>query len=347
MPTPGEPLRVLLFSTVFPPFIAEDERLLRRHFRVEKMIAGGFAALLRLPAAVRRNDVVLSWFGSVYSGFNTLLARLLGKISIIVIAGVDASRDREIHYGIWLSPWKSLVMRYAFRHAHLLLVVDPFLGREARRLARYDGRNIEYLPFGFDPAEWTGPCDSTSSEDGPAAPSGREPVVLTVASVENEWRMKKKGVDKLLAAAGELPDVRFRLIGVHQALLDRLRERVPGNVEIIPYMPRTELACQYRRVKVYCQPSFTEGLPNTLCEAMLAGCVPVGTATGGIPTAIGDAGYLVDYRDQPALVRALRQALAAPETDGKKASERIRTLFTVERRETGLRKAIETLVASR
>ncbi len=371
MPTRSESLHVLLFSTVFPPFIAEDERLLRRHFLVEKMIAAGPLAILKLPSAVRRNDVVLSWFGSVYAGFNTLLARLLGRISIIVIAGVDASKDREINYGIWLSPWKSLVMRYAFRHAHLLLVVDPFLGQEARRLAGYDGGNIAYLPFGFDPTEWA------ASESPPAskvpAPEGqgtlqvssegvpakrdlqrrtgqagpREPMVLTVASVENEWRMKKKGVDKLFAAARALPDVPFKLIGIHPGLLERIRGQIPANVEIIPYVPRAELACHYRRAKVYCQPSFTEGLPNTLCEALLAGCIPIGTAVGGIPTAVGDAGYLVDYRDQPGLLRALRQALAAPESDGQKAAGRIKTLFTVKRREDGLREAIESLASRR
>jgi glycosyltransferase involved in cell wall biosynthesis len=328
---PPESLRVLLFSTVFPPFIADDERILLRHYHVEKMIASGVRALLALPFAVRRNDVVLSWFGSVYAAFNTLLARLLGKPSIIVVAGVDASKDAEIHYGIWLSPWKSVVMRYAFRHADRILVVDPFLGREARRLAGYPGANIEYVPFGFDPEEWR------------AEAAEREDVVLTVASCENPWRMKKKGVDKLFAAARAIPDVRFRLIGIHAPLLDRIRAEVPPNVEVLPFVPRSGLAAQYRRAKVYCQPSFTEGLPNTLCEAMLCGCIPVGTIAGGIPTAIGDAGYLVEYRDQPGLIDALRRALAAPPEDGNRAAERIRTLFPGARREAELTGVIAAL----
>lgn len=331
MPTPPDSPRVLLFSTVYPPFIADDERMLRRHFRVEKKISAGFRALVTLPFAVLRNRVVLSWFGSVYAGYNTLLARLFGKISIIVLAGVDASKEPEINYGIWLSPWKSLVMRYTFRYADRLLVVDPSLGREARRLARYEGFNIEYIPFGFEPAEWA-PGDGI-----------REQVVLTVASCENEWRLKKKGIDKLLAAARELHGVRFRLIGIHPPLLEKLKDRIPANVEAIPFVPRSELASYYRRAKVYCQPSFTEGLPNTLCEAMLCGCIPVGTNAGGIPTAIGDAGYLVEYRDQPGLVDALRRALAAKDGVGREATKRIMSLFPLERRETALAGAINAM----
>ena len=332
-PPPSAPLRVLLFSTVFPPFIADDERLLRRHFRVETIVASGFRALLKLPGAVRRNDVILSWFGSVYAGVNTWLARRAGKPSLIVVAGVDASRDREINYGIWLSPWKSLFVRYAFRRARKLLVVAPFLGEEARRLAAYDGANIQFIPFGFDPAAWN------------AADVQREELVLTVASCENEWRMKKKGVDKLLAAALALPGVRFRLIGIHPPLLERIRPGVPPNVKVIPYVPRAELAGEYRRAKVYCQPSFTEGLPNTLCEAMLCGCIPVATAAGGIPTAVGDAGYLVAYRDQEGLVRALREALAAPAAGGEKAAARIRREFPVARREQALVEAVRQAAA--
>ena len=91
--------------------------------------------------------------------------------AVIVVAGVDASRDREINYGIWLSPWKSLFVRYAFRRARKLLVVAPFLGEEARRLAAYDGANIQFIPFGFDPAAWNAATICLNSRVGPPGDS--------------------------------------------------------------------------------------------------------------------------------------------------------------------------------
>lgn len=332
-PSSTNPPRIHFFSTIFPPFIEEDEVILSKHYRLEKTITSGMDALLRLPGAIRRADVALSWFGSVYAAYAVLLSKVFRKKSVIVLAGVDASKDAEIKYGMWLSPWRSVLLRYAFRHADRLLAVDPFLEREAARLADYDGANILSIPFGYDPEAW-------------AEGEHKEEMVLTVASCENIWRFRKKGLDKLFDAARALPRVRFCVIGIHRSLMKQVQSLKPGNVEVIPYVPRGELLRHYQRAKVYCQPSFTEGLPNTLCEAMLCGCIPVGTRVGGIPTAIGEAGYLVDYRDQQGLVAALQRALEAPAGEGHAARERIATEFTRERRERALRLVIDQLCNS-
>ncbi len=326
--------KILFSSTIFPPFIEEDEHILRRHAEVEKLISSGMRALFHIPPAVRRADMTLSWFGSVYAGYTVFLARLFGKRSIVIVAGVDASKDREINYGIWLSPWKSLFVRYAYRHADRVLPVDPFLQREVMRLAEYDGANIRSIPFGFDGARWS-----------PGGPKERR--VATIAMCENRMRMKKKGIDKLFDAARRLPDIPFQVVGVRQPLLSAIRSEAPSNVELIEYIPRDQLLPFLRRAKVYCQPSFTEGLPNALCEAMLCGCIPVGTIAGGIPTAIGDAGYLVPYRDQEGLVNALRDALDAPVEKGTAARNRVLSEFPLERRERELLSVIQELVPSR
>ena len=42
---------------------------------------------------------------------------------------------------------------------------------------------------------------------------------------------------------------------------------------------------------------------------MLCECVPIGTTVGGIPTAIGDAGFLVDYNDEKQTIEAIRKGL--------------------------------------
>lgn len=41
----------------------------------------------------------------------------------------------------------------------------------------------------------------------------------------------------------------------------------------------------------------SEGLPNTLCEAMLCGCIPVGSEVNGIPLAIGETGFVIKKKD--------------------------------------------------
>ncbi|RPH32662.1 glycosyltransferase [bacterium] len=332
-PVPQNPPRILFFSTIFQPFIEEDEVILSKHYHLETVIARGAGALLRLPGAVLRSDLAYCWFGSVYAAFTVFLAKLLGKKSVIVLGGVDASKYAEIGYGIWLSPWKAFLLRHAFPKADRLLAVDPFLQQEAARLAGYDGANILSIPTGYDPEMWH--------------PGGeKEEMVLTVASCENMWRFKKKGLDKLFDAARALPHIPFCVIGIHSSFVPEIEAVKPANVTVISYVPRSELVRHYQRAKVYCQPSYTEGLPNSLCEAMLCGCIPVGTRVGGIPSAIGETGYLVDYRDQAGLVAALQQALAASPDLGRNARDRIASEFTRARREQSLCRVIDQLCSS-
>ena len=320
--------KILFTSTLASTFVLEDLKLLRKHYDVTHLRVTGAFAPFQILAAVPSSDVTYTWFASVYAFFVVFFARLSGKKSVIIIGGADASKMPELRYGIWRSPWKVPLLKWTMRHAFRLLVVDPSLTAEVIRLARYGGENIVYAPTGYDPEVWK--------------PGGeKEPSVLTVAGCHDRWRMRKKGLDILFEAARMCPGTKFVVVGMRSGLIEETRESVPSNVELIPFLDQPALRPYYQRAKVYCQPSYTEGLPNSLCEAMLCGCVPVGTSVGGIPTAIGECGYLVPYGDAGQLAGAIRQALQAPAEAGSRAREFIARTFTVERRENALRDAIE------
>ena len=312
--------------------MAEDERILSRHYALQTVVKSGPGAFVTLVTRLFECDIVVTWFGSVYSAFNTLVAHLLRKPSVIVIGGVDVANHPEIGYGIWTSRWKAPLIRFAFRRADRLLVVDPSLGQAAKVLARYDGGNIVALPTGYDAAAW------------PFNGGTRDNLVLTVATIDTMRRVKVKGIDLLLAAARRMPETAFRIIGVEETLRNELSADLPRNVDVHPPIPRDQLGVEYGRAKVYCQPSLTEGLPNTLCEAMLCGCVPVGTNVGGIPTAIGSAGFLVEYGDVQGLVNAIRGAMSSSADLGIAARKKISEEFGSEKREQGLCAVIDALL---
>lgn len=325
-------VRILFTSTIFTSFIREDFNILEKHFALNKIIGSGFIHILKILFAVPKADVTYTWFASVYSAFVVFFSRLFGKKSVIVIGGVDVADYKEISYGIWLSWWKSKFVRYAVRNADRILSVDPFLISEAKRLAKYDGTNILYLPTGYDYDYWT--------------PAGaKENFVLSVGVCEDEWRMMKKGFDNLIAAAVKLPDVKFVIVGIKENLLKQIKPHLPQNVEVIPFLGQAELLNYYRRAKVYAQVSYAEGLPNSLCEAMLCECIPIGTTRGGIPTAIGEVGILLQYGDVDALVDGLNKALTMSVEVGKKARLRIIENFPQQRRIDGLLTVIKELSA--
>ena len=213
-----------------------------------------------------------------------------------------------------------------------MLPVAEALAQEAMCLAGYDGKNIETLPTGYDSERWK-----------PGAP--KEKFVLTVGATPDFVRVKKKGIDILLRTAKRLPEVPFVVIGIAPEVQRRLE--IPSNVQCFPFVPQDELTHYYQRAKVFFQPSRHEGMPNTLCEAMLCECIPVGANVYGIPAAIGPAGYLIDGDDVAAYSGALAQALAAPASAGQTARERIVELFPKEKREERLKSLIASLIDNR
>ena len=325
------PPRTLLFtSTVSAPFVDEDLALLRRHFQVEYISGSGLKSVAAILFRVPRVQITFTWFASVYAAVTVAAARILGRPSIVVVGGVDVARHPEIGYGLWSTRWKGLLSGYALRHAHRVLVVDPSLGQLVRERAGYEGANIIWVPTGYDPQRWI--------------PSGRKTnQVLTVAACSTPGRVRAKGIDFLARAASEMPDIAFRLIGIAAEVDAYVRSFAPANLQILPPVPRFELLSHYQEAKVYCQPSLSEGLPNCLCEAMLCSCVPVGTAVGGIPTAIGETGRCVPFGDVPGLCQAIREGLEAPENRGTMARARIASDFTLARREEAILRILEEL----
>jgi glycosyltransferase involved in cell wall biosynthesis len=322
--------RILLTSTHSAAFVLQDLSLLRKHFEVEHLVTTGLT-LWNLPWRVARCDVTFTWFASVYSFAVVLIATLLRKPSIVVIAGADIVSLPEIGYGLRLSCWKQWVVKRALRMATRVLAVDPYLLDEANRFTGISGSNIEVLPTGYDVECWT--------------PGGsKESMVLTVAGCENENRMKVKGIDFLFEIARAMKDAKFVLVGVREPLRSHLQENRPANLEVVPFSDQPTLLSYYRRARVYCQPSRSEGLPNSVCEAMLCECIPVGTDVGGMTTALGRHGFTARFGDLPGMVDALRRAMEAPASMGQDARAHISREFPLSRREKGLKRIIEEVL---
>lgn len=321
-------VKILFTSTQHTSFISQDLELLRKHHAVHHVITRGIFAPFAILRHILGANVTFTWFASTYSFVVVLLARLMNKPSVLVIGGVDVARIPEMRYGIWLSLWKSLLVRHALRNASKVVAVDESLKAKAIALANYGGSNILCVPTGYDSARWH--------------PEGtKEPVVLTVAKCDNEWKMKVKGIDVLFECARALPDIRFAVVGFAPQLVNRSRERVPANVDMMGVMDQSELLQWYQRAKVYCQPSYSEGFPNSVCEAMLCGCIPVGTNIGGIPRAINGCGFLVPYGNVRQLADAIQKALMSPASVGERARAYVAEHFTLEKREALLLHILE------
>ena len=160
----------------------------------------------------------------------------------------------------------------------------------------------------------------------------KEARVLSVAPVDEWARALVKGWDRVVEVARLLPDIPFLLIGASKEVSERLDG--PANLSVRGPVNHPELVPIYQESAVFLHPSRSEGLPNSLLEAMSCGCVPVATSVGGIPEAVGDAGFLTS-EDPKAIAAAIEHALKS-EPLGTMARERVSASFSITRREERL-----------
>ncbi|GGX48603.1 colanic acid biosynthesis glycosyltransferase WcaL [Tateyamaria omphalii] len=132
-----------------------------------------------------------------------------------------------------------------------------------------------------------------------------------------------KGVPVLFDAIGRLrdlhPELHLTLIGdgPDRASLEA-RARAEGLNDVVSflgYQSQDEVAAELARTDVFVLPSFAEGVPVVLMEAMAAQVPVVTTQIAGVPELVEDGknGRLVAPGDADALVEALSELLSEPD----------------------------------
>ncbi len=133
--------------------------------------------------------------------------------------------------------------------------------------------------------------------------------------------VRNNGILDLLAALPEVvdahPDATVHLVG-SGPLEDAIRERIRAtglsdSVTVYGYVE--DISERYDRASVFCRPSYSEGLPLTMLEAMASGVPPVVTAIAGVPEVVtdGETGVLLEPGDPDGISRAINELFRDPE----------------------------------
>lgn len=128
---------------------------------------------------------------------------------------------------------------------------------------------------------------------------------------------RRKGSYDVVAAIALLPDDvrrRLRVVLAGDGENDEVRRAaldagVDDVVEVRGWQDPAQRDELVRRSQVFLLPSYEEGLPMAMLEAMAQGLAPIVSPVGGIPNVIGDEieGLLVEPGDVAALSTALRR----------------------------------------
>lgn len=247
-----------------------------------------------------RCKTIFIWFADYHGFLPTLFARICRKKTMVVIGGYDVAAEKEYNYGVFLSKPRGFCARYTLTYATYVLPVSQALIKDLNHHVPKRKGKVIHIPHGVNPEDWTLPLPSS------APPSA----VLTIASVATLKRLQIKGLDVFMEVARLLPEVPFTIVGVKGEMYTYVCTHKSDNVTVFQSVPHKTLLQHYHAHKVYAQFSVREGFCITLAEAMLCGCIPVGTVRGSIPEVIGTAGYLVEERSATTLAKAIEQALS-------------------------------------
>lgn len=126
---------------------------------------------------------------------------------------------------------------------------------------------------------------------------------------------KTKGIFELLQACSDIDGIHLTVVGYVLAEVQQEIESMYGSPQwltICGEKPYEEVIKEMMRCDIFVLPTYTEGFPNVILEAMAAGCAIVSTPVGAIPQMLedddrGKYGVLVAPRN----VYALRKALVS------------------------------------
>lgn len=88
---------------------------------------------------------------------------------------------------------------------------------------------------------------------------------------------QRKGIGKVIAAASRLPQIPFRIMGWGD--FEKLQSTgLPDNVELLPYIDRSDLAERMSHARIFVLPTRVETFGLAVAEAMASGCAIVSSS---------------------------------------------------------------------
>jgi len=292
----------------------------------------------------KKIDVVI-FFGTVEI-IPMISAKLMGKRTIVIAGGSAWKSANKLYRGRLLG-----MARFVF--PFILKTVEKIIFRFSDRIAVESESAVKFL--GLEKY-----CDKIS-------------IVSNVYLNLNKFKIKKdlkgkrnligfisrlnegKGIMNFVKAIPlilkERNDVKF-LIGGDGPLLDEIKSELKNNgsydkVELTGWIAHDELPDYLNRLKLFVFPSYSEGLPNIVSEAMACGAVVVAAPVGGILDLIkdGGTGFILGNNSPECIAENVMRALSYPNLDKivKNARKLTEERYTYETAVEKYRKTLECI----
>jgi glycosyltransferase involved in cell wall biosynthesis len=279
---------------------------------------GPLNKFLLAAAAFARFAWLLAWWRPqlvyVHAGSNASLYRKALFLALArwagrrVVAHFHAG-DFEHYYGRQGRGGRWLIRRGLGR-AHRLIAVSRASCELLRRLLPQ--AEVTFIPNGLDLSAFgvgrpSGSCPSRG--DGGHEPetcaAADDCVRLLFVGAMGRLKGERDLIEAVSRAAEHAPQLRLMMLGHGAESVRGLCEErgVWPRVEQLGPVPMGERFEFYRRADIFVLPSYGEGMPMSVLEALAAGLPVIATRVGGIPELVeeGEQGFLIAPGDVEAL----------------------------------------------
>lgn len=256
--------------------------------------------LVGLPLAMRRAGVDLLHAPAYTAPFL--------RPAPVVLTIHDVSYAR---HPAWFPYRRDGVRRAFYRHsalrASLVITDSEFSAHEINAAYGIAPERIRVIPLGVD-AAFTG-GGTTSPPDGVGAP-----FALHVGDLHERRNlaMVVRALIEVRKRSAALATLSLVLAGVDRGIGASLRRLVAdaGHADAVVILGSVEedvLRALYGRASLLVYPSFYEGFGLPLVEAMASGVPVIASRAASIPEVVGDAGVLLDPKDESAWSTAIER----------------------------------------
>jgi glycosyltransferase involved in cell wall biosynthesis len=292
--------------------------------------------------------LMITWFADYHASVLVFLGKMLNIKVVIIAGGQEAVCYPELKKGVYYKKFRGAFVKFALRHADLILPNHESLVYHENFYYDPSGKKdgMKYYVSGLKTKIVVIPNGIETDKFYRELSILKDPkTILTVGTMGSVYDFINKGYDLFIAMARRNPDLNFIMIGIKKQFLPWIEENypfydIPNLTAIYSFCPHEVLFKSYNKAQVFVQASITEGMPNTLCEAMLCECTPVGSNVNGIPEAIGSTGVIILKRDVAELETGVRKALTL--NSGYEAANRIKENFSFAGRENKMITLIES-----